>query len=381
MIVDSAKEMRLGEFAWTCKEAMCYLQGTEPYSSWSNSAERKIRELKKGAETDSVRWLHPEMVISGETADIHPFCEFGSWDWVKLQEDGIAFPDDQMVLGNYLGPSIDVGPAMTQSVMKANGKYEDQTTLCQLTPKELGDRHKLARVLYRKRDSNGVPVGTTHKQPSIDTRVYEVHLPDGCTEERAANTIAEASYAQCNPDGNQYVMLDAIMDYRKNPNVSISGNNQVKIVNGKKVVSHSTCSWELCCEWKDSSTSWKKLSDLKESHPLHVTEFAIAASIANEPAINWWVSWVLKKRDHIISLVKHQSARYNNRTHMFGIELPKTMDEAYVVNKATGTSFWCDVIKLEMKNVCVVFDVLPDGVMPPSDHQYMKYHMIFGVNM
>ena len=30
MIVDNAKEMKLGEFAWKCKEAHCYLQSTEP---------------------------------------------------------------------------------------------------------------------------------------------------------------------------------------------------------------------------------------------------------------------------------------------------------------------------------------------------------------
>ena len=36
-IVDRAKEMKLGEFAWKCKEAHCYLRSTEPYSPWSNS--------------------------------------------------------------------------------------------------------------------------------------------------------------------------------------------------------------------------------------------------------------------------------------------------------------------------------------------------------
>ncbi len=89
-------------------------------------------------------------------------------------------------------------------------------------------------------------------------------------------------------------MLDAIMDFRKDPNAAIYQNDQVKIVNGKKVVSRSTRGWELCCEWKDGSTSWQKLSNLKELHPLQVAEFALAAGIANEPAFNWWVSWVLK---------------------------------------------------------------------------------------
>ena len=112
----------------------------------------------------------------------------------------------------------------------------------------VGDGHELARVLRWKRDSNGVPVGTTHKQPAMDTRVYEVRFPGGRTKELAANTMAEALYAQCDPDGNQYVLLDAVMDYRKDPDVAVHRNDQVKIVNGKKVVSHSTFGWELCCE-------------------------------------------------------------------------------------------------------------------------------------
>ncbi|KAL7474089.1 hypothetical protein ACHAW6_000082 [Cyclotella cf. meneghiniana] len=171
-------------------------------------------------------------------------------------------------------------------------------------------------------------VGTAHKQPAMDTCVYEVHFPNGCTKDLSANNIAEALYAQCNPDGNQYVMLDAIVDFRKNTDVAISWNNQVKIVNG----------WELCCKWKDGSTSWQKLSDLKESPLLQVAGFALATGIADEPAFNWWVAWVLKKRDQIISLVKRRSTRYHKRTHKFGIELPKIVDEAYMIDKATGTT-------------------------------------------
>ncbi|KAL7474185.1 hypothetical protein ACHAW6_000174 [Cyclotella cf. meneghiniana] len=150
-------------------------------------------------------------------------------------------------------------------------------------------------------------VGTACKQPAMDTRVYDVHFLDGCTKELVTNTIVEALYAQCNSDGNQYVMLDVIVDYRKDPDEAISWNDQVKIVNGKKVVSHSTRGWELCRELKDGSTSWQKLLDLKESHPLKVAEFTLATGIADEAAFNWWVKWVLKKRDQIISLVSAEA--------------------------------------------------------------------------
>ena len=68
------------------------------------------------------------MVISGKTADTNPYCEFGFWDWVNFWDSGVAFPVNPLVLGKYLGPSIDVRPAMMQHVM-ANGKVEDHPTV------------------------------------------------------------------------------------------------------------------------------------------------------------------------------------------------------------------------------------------------------------
>jgi hypothetical protein len=51
--------------------------------------------------------------------------------------------------------------------------------------------------------------------------VYEVRFPNRRTEELAVNVIAETIYAQCDADGNQYVLLDAIMDYHKNPSKTV----------------------------------------------------------------------------------------------------------------------------------------------------------------
>eukprot|EP00804_Cyclotella_cryptica_P025829 CCRYP_002699-RA/>CCRYP_002699-RA protein AED:0.25 eAED:0.20 QI:0/-1/0/1/-1/1/1/0/678 len=491
MIVDGTKEMKMGEFAWKCKEAHCYLWSTEPYSPWSNSTEREIRKLKKGAARKLTRsgapqqlWCFaleyelyvrshtahdiyrldgrvPETIVLGETADISPFCEFGFWDWVKFRDQGVAFPGDALVLSKYLDPSIDVGPALTSRVMKANGEIEDRSTVRALAAEErvstalfieqqqflasvegrwgpkttikdlgpdvlnlspdpdnfdpwededgpsfpkldndlaaveaagdflvnsevllpVGNSQELARVLCRKRDADGKVVGMAHHNPALDTCVYEVRFPDGRTEELAANFIAEAVYAQCDADGNQYVLLDAIVDYRKDPSVAVAWDDQVTIVDGKKIIKRSTRGWELCCEWKDGSTSRQKLSDMKESHPLQVAEFAFAAQIAAEAAFNWWVSWVLKKRDRIISLVKRRSAWYHKRNHKYGIEIPKSVEEAYTIDKASGTTFWRDAIEMEMTNVCVAFDILVDGAAPPPDHQFIRCHMIFDVKM
>ncbi len=95
---------------------------------------------------------------------------------------------------------------------------------------------------------------------------------------------------------------------------------------GRTHLKRSTIGWQVCCQWKDGSTSWENLAYLKESHPIETAEYAVTKGIDHEPAFNWWVLHVLKKCDQIISLVCKRTTRYLKRTHKFGIEVPKTVN-------------------------------------------------------
>ena len=138
---------------------------------------------------------------------------------------------------------------------------------------------------------------------------------------------------------------------------------------------------QLCCQWKDGSTSWEKLSDLKESHSIETAKFAVTADIYHEPAFNWWVPHVLKKRDHIISIVKGRSARYLKRTHKFGIEVPKTIHEAYDLDQKNGNTLWTNAIAKEMQEVRKAFDIIPDDKAVPIGYQKIPCHMILDIKM
>jgi hypothetical protein len=63
----------------------------------------------------------PETIVSGETADISTFAQHHWYEWIMFRDTSVSFPGDKLVLGRYLGPSIDVGPAMTAKILKANG--------------------------------------------------------------------------------------------------------------------------------------------------------------------------------------------------------------------------------------------------------------------
>ncbi len=91
---------------------------------------------------------------------------------------------------------------------------------------------------------------------------------------------------------------------------------------------HNTIGWQMCCQLKNSSTSWLNLVNLKESHPLETAEYPKTLGIDHKPAFDWWVPYILKNQDQITSMVHERTTCYFKRTHKFGIEVPKTVKEA-----------------------------------------------------
>ena len=75
--------------------------------------------------------------MSGETSDISQFCEFELYDWIMFRDSAALFPEDKMVLGRYLEPSIDIGPAMTVKIMNSNGWVVHWLTYRDLLKEEL----------------------------------------------------------------------------------------------------------------------------------------------------------------------------------------------------------------------------------------------------
>ena len=78
-------------------------------------------------------------------------------------------------------------------------------------------------------------------------------------------------------------------------------------------------------KWKDGSTNWISLKDMKESYTPQIAEYAVASHIDQEPAFAWWVPHVIRKKEAIISKVK---SAYWLTTHKYGIKMPKTVQEA-----------------------------------------------------
>lgn len=489
IVMDGAKEQTMGDFRRKAKEVDCRVLQTEPYSPWQNAAEAAIRETKRGCGRKMLQtgsplslWDHclelealvrsntaldiyelqgevPETLVSGQTSDISPFSEYGWYDWVYYYEPVAQYPELKKQLGRWLGPAIDIGPAMTSKVLKQNGYYIHVSTVVKLTEDELneesciaarktfddaiaaklgaqmtedklkeldpealtpafepyeddvdgivpsirdidevtpeefdnyvgarvmlqiGGQQRAAHVKRRARNAHGELVGTQNSNPILDTRTYVVELDDGELSEVSANVIAENVYAQADAKGNHYVLMKDIVGYKMGTKAVQKGDEFIT-VNGRQHRRKTTAGWSLCIEWKDGTTSWERLADMKESFPVEVAEYAVAQGIDDMPAFWYWVPSTLKKRDRIIAAVKK---RYHKIHEKFGIELPKTVRRALEIDEENGNHLWRDAIQKEMSVVKIAFKIIeegPDGqVKIPDFHQYMDCHMVFDIKL
>jgi hypothetical protein len=158
----------------------------------------------------------------------------------------------------------------------------------------IADKVQTGKVTGRKRDLDGVARGKASANPILDTRTYNVEFPDGRSEEYTANIIAENIFAQCDEEGNQFLMLRDIVGHKTDGHAVECADMYIKVGSNKQI-RKTMKGWHLCVEWKDGTPSWERLADLKESNPIEVAEYAATKNLHDEPAFSWWVPHVLKE--------------------------------------------------------------------------------------
>jgi hypothetical protein len=104
----------------------------------------------------------------------------------------------------------------------------------------------------------------------------------------SANLIAQHLFSQVDEEGHRHVLLDNIINFCRN-NVAIDKADAfVTMWNGVKQRQFLTTQrWQLLCQWKDGSTNWVALKDMKHSYPVQIANYAIANKIDDEPTFAW----------------------------------------------------------------------------------------------
>jgi hypothetical protein len=169
---------------------------------------------------------------------------------------------------------------------------------------------KHGRVVKRKRDEDGILIGVAHKNPLLDTSLYEVEFTDSMTEAYSANIIAENIWAKTNDKGNLY-SLKIVVHERSND--ALHKDDQYIIYNGQQCLRRTTKGCKLYVRYVEGHynlVDWLKRSQGK-SNPVEVAEYAVENKLVSEPAFKWWVPYTLKKKEQIISKIKTCYLQYD----------------------------------------------------------------------
>jgi hypothetical protein len=243
-------------------------------------------------------------------------------------------------------------------------------------PRGQDDELAYARVKRRAVDVEGKPVGRPSTNPLLDSRQYEVEFMDGDTEILTANIIAENFLAQVDEEGHRQMLIDEIEDHRITDDAIPIDQGTIPTPSGMKRGRRTTKGWELSVRWKDGSSTWISLKDLKDTYPVELADYAINNKIQDELDFAWWVPYVLKKRTAIISKLR---SKFWQKTHTYVVRIPRTISEGKDIDQANGDTRWTDAIQLEIKNCQIAFEVYNGNIEELVDYQKISGHLVFDV--
>ena len=227
-------------------------------------------------------------------------------------------------------------------------------------------------------DENGRPIGTSHPNPILDTRRYHLEYTDGTEEIMAANIIAENLLSQVDEEGNRQMLFDEIIAHQVLPDAVHKNQGTYTLPSGAVRKKRTTRGWEFCVQWKGGATEWVALKDLKDTYPVQLADYAKSFGIEDEPALAWWVPFVNRKRDRMIKKVK---SKYWQRSHKYGIRIPKDIKEAKDIDESNGDTQWQDAIAKEMQQIMSALSEHEGSTDDLIGYQGITGHLIFDIKL
>ncbi len=192
------------------------------------------------------------------------------------------------------------------------------------------------------------------------------------------NIIASIIFMELDADGYSSSLLYEIVDHKSSGEAMKMADKYFITKSGTKWMHQMTQGWKFLVQWANCMRQLIDLKILKESNPVQVAEYVTARNIAEEPAFAWWVPYVLRKRDVIVSAV---NSRVQKTSHKYGIEHPTSVKHAIEINHRNGNTLWQDALSKGLGNVCIAFEILGPGMKVPPEWHKSSGHLVFDVKM
>lgn len=231
-------------------------------------------EAKRQAFRDMLRKRYGNSIDSDDTpltSAMPPLPEQGDSEEEEETKQGDYYDKDTSTItpvadGNSTDDTQEAKErSHTQQLVKGSDPFDGAEIIL-----PHGDKDEIAKVLGRKRDSEGNFIGRAHSNPILDSRVFTTRFPDGDEQDILYNTIATHLFSQVDSEGNQYRLFQEIIGHKRKDTAVDKGDQYKTDGNGRCIKRKTVTGWELEVEWRDGTTTWIPLKEMKESNPQEI---------------------------------------------------------------------------------------------------------------
>ena len=202
------------------------------------------------------------------------------------ENDGSGYEDDNI---KPQLPSLDIEDSVDHNGWLLNHHPAYDRLLNAEVQLQLGEEYITGKIRRRALGPDRNIIRKYDNNPYLNSVMYKVEFIDGQVKEYEANIIAENMLSQVDSDGYSLVLMEGIVDYRKDESVAVSMEDKyITTKTSQQRLMKTMAGWDLQGQWKDNTELWTKLSVMKESHPVETAEFVMARGISDKPVFCWW---------------------------------------------------------------------------------------------
>ena len=137
------------------------------------------------------------------------------------------------------------------------------------------DGPDFAKVTKQLGDKDGLPIDRYRNNSILYTIMYKVEYKDRHKALLVAIAIIDNMLAHVDGEENQHVLFQDIVDHRYDSTEVKEQYAFITTHTGMNYCRKTTKGIEFLIQWKDGSTAWVTLKDMKNSYPVQMAEYVV----------------------------------------------------------------------------------------------------------
>jgi len=135
--------------------------------------------------------------------------------------------------------------------------------------------------------------------------------------------------------------------------------------------------------WYNGESSWLRQDTLRQDHPYELVQYALRKQLVNKSDWKWIITFLQDDTNFTKTYDPRRiyNLNVNAPRYKFGIEVPRSVKHALMLDQQNGNNEWQNAINKEMKQIqeYQTFRVLENNEFLDDTYKLIPYHIVFDV--